>query len=104
MTLFRIIEGVHRCVAAHRAGCSEIRARIDTGGSLGPVQWIRLDYLYSPKAVIGRWDRGRDFEVLVRIMSDPVQRDTIPPVILTALPATRAKYLKHVAGVTVSPV
>lgn len=104
MPPYRILEGVHRCVAAHRVGLTEIRARIDTGGRLGAVVLVPLEVVYSPKREIGRWDRRRDFLVLVGLFADEATRDAIDPVELTEVPARVAKYLTPVADVIVNPV
>ena len=79
-----------------------MRAQIDRGGSLGAEQLLPLDELYSGKASIGRWDRRRDFLDLVRIMSDPVQRAALDPVIVTPVSNRVASYLTPVAQVIVN--
>jgi hypothetical protein len=104
MDLYRIVQGVHRCVAAHQAGRTEIRARIDRGGILGPIELVPLSNVYSPKPAIGRWDRGRDFLVLVHLMANPMYRDTMEPVILNPVSPKIAGYLTRVADVVVNPV
>lgn len=53
MVRYRILDGVHRCVATFRAGETHVRARIDRGGALGPEQLLPLDELYSGKTAIG---------------------------------------------------
>lgn len=102
--LYRILEGVHRCVAAREAGLTEVRARIDRGGGLGLPEMVELSALFSPKSEIGRWDRGRDFHVLIGMIGDPTVRPTIPPVELTPVAARVAKYLTPIADVVVRNV
>ena len=81
MALYKILSGVHRCVAASKAGLADIRAQLDDGGGkLGPVTSIPLADLYSPKPAIGRWDRGRDFLDLVMLFADETSRETFDPV------------------------
>jgi hypothetical protein len=104
MALYRIMSGVHRCVAAREAGLTEIRAVVDRGGGLGPVELVPLAELHSPKPAIGRWDRGRDFMVLVGMMSDPAQRDALPPVELLVASPRGVKYLTPLTDVILNPV
>lgn len=104
MPLYRILAGVHRCVAAHAAGLVEVRAQVDRGGALGPVELVSLADLYSPKPAIGRWDRGRDFAVLIGIMADPVLRDALAPVVVSIASPRAVKYLTPLAAVVVHPV
>jgi hypothetical protein len=104
MARYRILDGVHRCVAAHRAGETHVRARIDQGGSLGLEQLLPLDEMYSGKPDIGRWDRGRDLLDLVSIMSDPVKRATLDPVIVILVSDRVASYLTPLVQVIVNPV
>jgi hypothetical protein len=102
MARYRIMDGVHRCVAALRAGETHVRARVDQGGSLGPEQLLPLDELYSGKPSIGRWDRGRDFVDLVNIMSDPVKRATLNPVVVSLVSDRVAGYLTPLVQVAVN--
>jgi hypothetical protein len=104
MALYRILEGVHRCVAAREAGLNGIRAQIDRQGILSPVEVIPLDSMYSPKREIGRWDRNRDFFVLVGIMQNEAQRESLDPVILSSISARTAGYFTRVANVVVNPI
>jgi hypothetical protein len=104
MAQYRIMSGVHRCVAAREAGQTEVRAVVDRGSGLGPVEMIPLADLFSPKPAIGRWDRNRDFMVLVGMTTDPVQRDALPPVELVAASPRGVKYLTPLAGVILNPV
>jgi hypothetical protein len=104
MPVYKVMGGVHRCVAARLAGLTEIRAQIDDAdGNLGPVVPIPLSELYSPKAEIGRWDRGRDLYDLVRLFADPATRETVPAVELLEVSDWLAKYLTRVADVVVKP-
>lgn len=103
MALYKILSGVHRCVAAAKAGLTEIRAQVDVGGALGPVGPLPLADLYSPKPAIGRWDRGRDFLELVRLIADETWRDALDPVQVAAIPDRLAKYLTRVPDVVVNP-
>lgn len=100
--LYKILEGVHRCVAAHLAGQATITARVDVKGSLGPPVPVPLDDIYSPKPVIDRWDHDKDFHVLLNLMADDEGRASIPAVELVAIPRRVAKYLTPVARVTVT--
>jgi hypothetical protein len=100
---YRILSGVHRCVAAHRAGQSHIRAQIDRDGQLGPVELVALVELYSPKSEIGRWDRGRDFLKLVSIMADSEHREAMEPINVTAVSQRTARRLTRVIDVVVRP-
>lgn len=104
MPCYRILDGVHRSVAAHKAGEAYVRARVDHGGALGPIELMSLDELYSDRQEIGRWDRGRDFLVLVSIVSDPIRRATLDPVIVAPVSDRVAAYLTAVPRVTVNPV
>jgi hypothetical protein len=103
MTLYRIVQGVHRCVAARLVGLVEVQAQIDRGGLLGPVVAVPLDAVYSPKSSIRRWDRGRDFNVLLQMMADETRRRVLWPVVLAVLPTHRAKYITRIADVVVIP-
>lgn len=103
MTPYLIVDGVHRCVAARLVGLVEALARVDRGGRLGPVEVVPLDAVYSPKSSIGRWDRGRDFNVLLAVMADATRRTALWPVILAPLPPQRARYFSRVADVVVVP-
>lgn len=102
MSLFRVLEGVHRCVAARRAGLSSIRARVDVQGCLGPVVEVALADVFTAKTEIGRWDRHRDFLGLVALMQDEEKRAAIPPVELVEVSATVARYLTPVSVVVVT--
>lgn len=99
--IYKILNGVHRSVAAFQAGLSEIRSRVDRRGALDPPQLIRLDYLYSPKPEIGRSDRGRDFQVLVDIMKDDIARELLDPIEIAVIPVQIAKYFTPIAAVEV---
>ncbi len=100
-TIYKILSGVHRSVAAFQAGLSEIRARVDRGGALDPPRMISLVSLYSPKPEIGRLDRGRDFRVLVEIMKDEIARELLDPIEIAAIPEQIGKYLTPIATVAV---
>lgn len=103
MATYRIVDGVHRCVAARFAGITEIRAQVDDGnGVYGDVELVSLDVIYSSKAEIGLWDRGRDFFELVKLMSNERSRDLLPPIVLLEVSERYLKYLTLVEGVTVN--
>lgn len=104
MPQYKVMSGVHRCVAAHQAGLTEIRARVDVDEKLGPVVLIALEFMYTTKREIGRWDRRRDFLELVKPFADESTRDTIPEVELMEVPDGVTKYLTKVADVVVNPV
>lgn len=104
MARYRILSGVHRCVAAFQAGATHIRAQVDRHGALGPVELLPLVELYSSKGAIGRWDRGRDFMKLIKFMSDPSHREAMEPVIVAAVSERNARRLTKVSQVVVNPV
>lgn len=104
MPPYKVLEGVHRCVAARKAGLKEIPARIDTGGRPGPATLVPLDQVFTTKREIGRWDRRRDFLVLVQLYADEATRDAIPPVELKQVSDRVANRLTRVADVVVTPV
>jgi hypothetical protein len=53
--LYRIWEGVHRCVAAREAGLAGIYAAImDNDGRILRSELVPLDRIYSPKSSIDR--------------------------------------------------
>jgi hypothetical protein len=101
MTRYKVLEGVHRCVAARLAGLTEIQARIDSDGNLGPAVFIPLGQIYSTKREIGRWDRRRDLMDLVRMFADETIRGAVPAVELSVVPDWVSKYLTPIAGVIV---
>jgi hypothetical protein len=101
MTQYKVLDGVHRCVAARLAGLMGIQARIDTDGNLGPAVLIPLGQIYSTKREIGRWDRRRDLMDLVRMFADKTMSDNIPAVELLAVPDWVTKYLTPIADVIV---
>jgi len=84
----------------------EIKCRIDDDGILSVLLRIELKFLYSPKHEIGRWDRSRtrDFYDLVRLMSDPDERDKLQPIEISVVSAKFAKYLTPIADVVVNPM
>ena len=102
-SLYRILDGVHRCVAAHKVGRTQISAVVDTDGSLGPEIMVPLERIYSPKTEIRRFDRNRDFEELLDIMRDDDRREMMTPVVLVRLSPRRTKYWTPVASVAVNP-
>ncbi|MFO0935225.1 MAG: ParB/Srx family N-terminal domain-containing protein [Gemmataceae bacterium] len=102
MASYRLIDGIHRCVAARMAGLEEISAVVDRDGVLSGVVMIPLNELYSPKSSIGRWDRGRDFFDLVAVMADPLKRATMRPIIAEAVMPPAMKYLTPVSRVALS--
>jgi len=101
--IYKILAGVHRCVAARLAGLTEIKACIDDGGNLGPEVLIRLDAIVSVKSEIGRFDRNRDFHELLRIMANDVERERLEAIELMQISERHAKYFIRVADVRVNP-
>jgi hypothetical protein len=104
MALYRILSGVHRCVAAREAGLVEVRALVDRGDGIGSIELVLLSELYSPKPEIGRWDRKRDLSVLIGLMNDPVQREKLAPVELMPISPAMGKYLTPLAQVILNPI
>jgi hypothetical protein len=104
MALYKIMSGVHRSVAAREAGLSEIKAVVDRGQGLGPPEMVLLSELVSHKPSIGRWDRNRDFMVLLAIMLDPIQRDGLESIELMMITPARAKYLMPLKDVVLNPI
>jgi hypothetical protein len=100
---YRLLDGVHRSVAAHLAGLSEIKGQVDIDGSgnLSEPFMIPLSEIYSPKTEIDRFDRRKDLLGLVQLMLNETDRERLPAVIVMVLPATRAKYFVRVADVVV---
>ena len=101
--LFRIVSGVHRCVAAREAGLAGIFAEImDDDGFMLVGGLVALDCIYSPKPSIDRWDRNRDFLDLVAIMSSVAGRAKIETVTLTPIDFFRSTYLTSLMDVIVT--
>ena len=98
---YRIIEGVHRSVAAWLNGLGSIRAKIDRGGTLGETVLVELKELFATKTRISRWDRGRDFLVLVQLMATEEFRLAVNPIEICVLPEKRTKYFTPLADVAV---
>ncbi|MCZ2342457.1 MAG: hypothetical protein LC104_11790 [Bacteroidales bacterium] len=83
---YLIVQGVHRSVAAREAGLSGILTQIESNGRKIRLTVLPFDQLLSPKAAIGRWDRGRDFWTLVALMQTVAGRARIPAVIVNPVP------------------
>jgi hypothetical protein len=101
-TLYLIVQGVHRCVAARMVGLPAIFADVlDTDGRRVRSERVSLEQLYSPKAEIDRWDRGRDFQNLLNLMGSTTGRAGLEPVFLSELFPARLKYFTPVLDVVV---
>lgn len=102
-TMFKIMAGVHRCVAAREVGLKGIFAEIqDADGYLIGKKWVPLTDLYTTKASIDRWDRNWDFEDLKRSMGSPVGRASLPVVILEPVSQRIADLLVPLHRVTLT--
>lgn len=98
---YRLLEGVHRCVAAHMTGQTEIAACIDFDGHLGEKRMVPLTAIFSSKTEIGWRDRGRDFQVLLDRMANEEERGQLAPVELIVISPRGAKYLTRIEDVIV---
>ena len=100
--IYKILDGVHRCVAAHRCGFATIFARIDRDGALSESLELPLADLVSSKSVIGRWDRGRDFQDLVEIVLDELTRSELLPIVVSEIDPISAKYFSSISLIDVT--
>ena len=102
-TLYVIVQGVHRCVAARLVGLPAIFAEVHDGeGHSIRSQLVPLGCVYSPKSEIDRWDRGWDFRKLVSLLRTAQGRASLPPVILHEMPTGRAKFFTLVFDVVIT--
>ena len=88
--LYLIEQGVHRSVAAREVGLPGVLAEVRLGGELIGLRVVPLERLVSPKPVIGRYDRNRDFRQLVELVGSAAGRATLFPVFVSAVSAARA--------------
>lgn len=102
--MYRILDGVHRCVAAQRIGLTEILAEIDVGGKRSVPLLIPLSQIFSGKFEISRFDRDRDFNRLLEIMANDIERLEIDAVVLVELQPRYSKYFVRLADVQIQSV
>jgi hypothetical protein len=97
---YLIVQGVHRSVAAREVGLEGVLARIPKIG----IRVIPMTNLFSPKPSIGRWDRGRDFQDLVSMMSSTEGRSRMSPVEVEEISERRAKRFTQLLEVKIEDV
>ncbi|MBX9581332.1 MAG: hypothetical protein K2X87_13565 [Gemmataceae bacterium] len=101
--VYRIVSGVHRGVAAREAGLTGILAEVmDDEGVVLRRELVPLSRLYSPKPGIDRWDRGRDFAVLVGLMGTVAGRAAVEAITVSPLAPRYLPYLTPLLDVVVT--
>jgi len=86
MDEFYIESGVHRAVAAREAGLLEILAVVYIPGSAPLEIMVPLSTLHSNRrSVSRRITRRRNLPGLIRAMSDPAARESVPRIELQRL-------------------
>jgi hypothetical protein len=103
-SVYLIVEGVRRAVAARRAGLTTFPAVVlAPDGTHGPRFDVLIDELYSTKAKVARTgDRGRYARVEAG-MADPGDRVNIPEIVVRVVGSQLARYFVRLEDVLLEP-